>query len=51
MASRKKKLRKKARNASAVDAIVRCKGGAHKDKRNKRKKRDSLWEKDLRDSS
>lgn len=52
MASQKKKKRKKKlRNPDAINAIVHCKGGAHKDKRNKRKKRDSLWKKDLRDNS
>jgi hypothetical protein len=45
MAAKKKRV-KKPRNPDALNAIVKCKGGVHKDKRKKRKKRDDLLEHD-----
>lgn len=45
--SNKKKKAKKPRNVNVIIAIIHCKGGSHKDKRNKRKKIDDLWKQEL----
>lgn len=44
---KKKKAVKKPRNINVVVAIIHCKSGPHKDKRNKRNKSDDLWKQEL----